>query len=117
MIVKVYKSEPNTGTLSHTREIIEIRPIRWIDKHKISHPMKFEKPIAFDNKNVYFLYLFGDDSNKPKGVHISLSFFENQKFTWMQKTHWRQKEENIRYIINILFLLGGISIGILNYLK
>lgn len=114
MKVNTYTNEPNTGVLNKTEQTIIIKKNRWVDKSGVSHPMKFEEPKAFENKNVYFLYLFGGDT---KGKHISLSFWQNQKFLWLQNNHWLQKEENIRYIVNILFLLGGITLGVLNYLK
>lgn len=108
----------NTGILIKTDELIDLKKRRWIDSKGTSHPMKFLIPIAFKNKNVYFLHLFGDDRKEPHhGVHISLTFLENQRFLFMQKSHWLQKEENIRYIINILFLIGGLTIGILNLIK
>lgn len=106
--------ENNSGILVRTDEIVDLQKRRWIDKNGTSHPMKFDTPIAFKNKNVYFLYRFGTEN---KGVHISLSFWENQKFLFMQKLHWLQKEENIRYIVNIIFLISGLTIGILNLLK
>lgn len=118
MKVSVYKAESNNGGLNKTEEVITIKSNRWIDKNGTSHPMKFLKPVAFENKNVYFLHLFGDDKTEPhQGKHISLTFWENQTFNWMQKNHWLQKEENIRYVVNIFFLIGGLTLGILNYLK
>lgn len=118
MDVNIYNTETNTGVLNKTEQVITIKRNRWIDKSGTSHPMKFLRPIAFENKNVYFLHSFGDDKKEPHhGKHISLTFMENQKFRWMQNIHWLQKEENIRYVINILFLLGGLTLGILNFLK
>lgn len=114
MKINVYKTNGfNSGQLIKIDEIIDIKPRRWIeDRNGTSHPMKFIEPIAFENKNVYFLYLFGDNSGKTKmGKHISLSFWENQKFLFMQKLHWVQKEENIRYIVNIIFLIIGACIA------
>lgn len=119
MKVKTYSpTSNNSGVLEETNRYIDIKPRRWISDGKTSHPMKFERIVAFENKNVYFLHRFGDDSGTHhSGYYISLTFFENQRFLFMQNSHWIQKEENIRYIINILFLLAGLSIGILNYFK
>jgi hypothetical protein len=105
----------NTGKLIETNETITIKPRRWVDdRWGVSNPMKYDKPIAYENKNVYFFYHLG---GKEKGIHVSLTFWQNQKFNWIQNKHWLQKEENIRYIINILFLIGGLIIGVLNYNK
>lgn len=92
MKVEVYYPIMNKGILEKTNETITIEPRRWIDKNGTSHPMKFERPVAFKNKNVYFLHLFGDDSGKShQGKHISLNFWQNQKFMLMQKIHPMQK--------------------------
>lgn len=116
MKVFKYEIQSNTGILIKTNETIKIRKNTWVDKNNISHVMKCIKSKSFENKNVYILYYFGDVTS-PKVVHISLSFLENQKFNWLQKKHWLQKEENIRYIINIIFLICGIIIGFFNYIK
>jgi len=109
MKVKEYKSIINKGILERTTDVIDLRRNRWIDSSGVSHPLKYIQPIAFSNKNVYFLHLFGDDSKKPhQGKHISLSFFENQIFHITQGTHWIQKEENIRYLVNLTYLTIGL---------
>jgi len=115
MKVNVFRGIPNSGILTETNETIDIRKGRWIS-NETSHPMEFVEKICFENKNVYYLYFFGEKSS-THGVHISLNFLENQKFKWLQNIHWLQKEENIRYIINIFFLIGGLTLGILNLLK
>ena len=118
MKVKKYRCEYNTGFLKETNEIIEIRSRRFITNDKTSHPLQYSEPIAFENKNVYCLYLFDSkDKENSTCIHISLTFWEKQKFLFLQKKHWIQKEENIRYIINLLFLIGGITLAILNYKK
>jgi hypothetical protein len=117
MKIKVYELKGNnTGLLIESDEIIDIKKHRWVDKGE-SHPMKFLKPKSFKNKNVYFLHLYGDTKKPHLGKHISLTFWENQKFLFMQEKHWIQKEENVRYVVNILFLIIGLTIGILNFLK
>ena len=50
------------------------------------------------------------DSNQ--GVHIGFTYWQNQKFLWVQNSHWLQREENIRYLINILFLTIGVLLGL-----
>lgn len=113
MIVNVYKTNNNSGELEKTNETITIKRRRWLDKSGISHPMKFNSPIAFENNNVYFLKMFDNNDENLYGKHISLTFWQNQKFLYLQKNHWLQKEENIRYIINILFLISGLILGFL----
>jgi hypothetical protein len=103
--MKVHTSTtvPNTGILIQSNEVIDIRRNRWIDKHNTSHPLKYTQPVAFENKNVYFLHLFGDDSGtQHKGVHISLSFWDNQKFLWLQKKQWFQNKDNVMWLVNIV---------------
>lgn len=118
MKLNVYRGDTNTGILKPTNEIISIKPRRWVDGDGKSHPMKYVSSIAFENKNVFFLHSSGDDSKLPHhGKHISLTFWQKQLFLLMQNSHWIQKEENVRYIINILFLIGGLTIGLLNYSK
>jgi len=108
MKVKIYKPT-NKGILEMTTEVIDLKRNRWIDTSGVSHPLKYIQPISFENKNVYFLHLFGDDSKAPnQGKHISLSFFENQLFHIKQGTHWIQREENIRYLVNLTYLTIGL---------
>ena len=106
----------NTGKLKQTNEKIIIKPRRWVTKDGKSYPMKSSAPISFENKNVYFLP-YPNENNTIKGVHISLNFWQKQKFLFLQKAHWLQKEENIRYIINMLVLISTVVVGVLNYLK
>lgn len=116
MKVNTYEPISNMGVLEKNDEVIEIKNGRWIDKNNTSHPMKFTKIYSFQNNFVYWLTFFGKKS-KNAGIHISLNFFENQKFLWLQNSHWLQKEENIRYIVNVLFLISGLTFSILNILK
>jgi hypothetical protein len=109
MRVNIYKPIVNEGRLEMTNERIDIRTNRWIDSNHTSHPLKYTKPVAFSNKNVYFLHLFSDENKKSfQGKHISLSFFENQLFHLKQGSHWIQKENNIRYLINLIYLTIGL---------
>jgi hypothetical protein len=97
---------------------IEIKKGRYI-QNDTSHPLRLtdEKlygriyALEYKNKYIYWLNTFGAKS-KDHGVHIGLSWCENQRFLWMQNDHWFQKEDNIRYIVNVLFLIIGAWIGI-----
>jgi hypothetical protein len=117
MITKIYRPDgSNTGKLKETNKEIKIHRGRWIEgKDNTSHPMSFKKIHCFENKNVYGLHLFGDDTKRVE--HIVLNYWKEQKFLWLQNAHWLQKEENIRYIINMLILSGTLVIGLLNFFK
>jgi hypothetical protein len=67
--------------------------------------------LEYKNKYIYWFNTFGSES-KDHGIHVGLSWWENQRFLWMQNDHWFQKEDNIRYIVNVLFLGLGAWIGI-----
>lgn len=106
MKVNVFKLDTqNNGILIKEDRIIEIRRNRWIDSKLISHPLDYERSEGFSNKNVYYLHLFKDGK---KGKFISLNFYENQKFQLIQGSHWIQKEENIRYLVNLFYLTVGL---------
>ena len=62
------------------------------------------------NEIIYFFMLFGRKESMS-GVHVGFNFWEHQRFLWLQKSHWLQKEENIRYVINVFFLLMGLYVG------
>lgn len=115
MKVNTYSTEKiNSGILKKDKTIIDLRTTRWIDNNGTSHPIKYVRPLAFENKNVYFLHLFGDDSKQPHhGVHISLNFWQNQKFLWLQKQHWMQKTSNITWLISIIIALGVLITNII----
>lgn len=119
MKVNIYKVEkPNSGELVKTEEAIIIKRGKWsFSLHPsdhpsvvISHPMKFDRKNMFNDKYVYFLHLFGDDSKEPHlGRHISLTFWENQKFLLMQGEHWIQKPEGwLSLIISITSLIVSL---------
>lgn len=116
MKINIYEVGVDFGRLNKTEDIIDIKRGRWVDRNNTSHPMNFTKKECFENKYTYWLSHFGEYS-KIYGSHISLNFWENQKFLFMQKSHWLQKEENVRYTVNVLFLIGGLTIGLLNLLK
>lgn len=103
MKVNKFKALTNTGKLEIVDDIIDIKRGRWLCVNKISHPLEYIRCNSFDKRNVYFLSKF-----EKTGFHISLSFLQNQRFLFIQRDHWLQKEENIRYIINILFIILGL---------
>lgn len=127
MIIQVLRSnEFNTGSLMtlFSEETIEIKRGRYI-KSDISHPLLTEKEnyfskvycLEYKKKHIYFLNYFGRNELPVKGIHIGLTDWQNHKFLWMQNKHWLQKEESIRYIVNIIFLIIGVLIGIINMYK
>jgi hypothetical protein len=60
---------------------------------------------SFDEKNVYFY----------KTIHFQIkNYWHKQKFLLMFNKHWIQKEESIRYIINLLFLTAGLIFAYMN---
>ncbi|MBC7846602.1 MAG: hypothetical protein H7Y10_08930 [Flavobacterium sp.] len=127
MKIQVLRSkEVNTGHLTNLfpGEIIEIKKGRYI-KDDVSHPLFTEKEnyfskvycLEYKKKHIYFLNYFGNNRLPIKGIHIGLTNWQNHRFLWMQNKHWLQKEESIRYIVNIIFLIIGVLIGIINMYK
>lgn len=112
MKVNVYKlNGTNTGELKKLEEKITLDKNRWLDKNGTSHPLKYLEPKAFVNKNVYFLHLFGNDDKKPHlGKHISLTFWQNQRFRWMQKTHTLQTVEGW---LPILISIASLTVSLM----
>jgi hypothetical protein len=112
----------NTGKLisSSVDKTIEIKKGRYIHD-EISHPLYSENEfyfkriycLEFKNKKIYYLNTFGK-TDRDLGFHIALSKWQNHKFLWLQNRHWLQKEENIRYLVNLLFLVLGAYIAIRN---
>lgn len=101
-------------------DIIEIKKGRYIQAG-ISHPLVTDKQVYFERvycfeheeKNIYRLYPFGK-IDSLNGFYVALNGMEKQRFLWLQGKHWLQKEENIRYIVNIVFLIIGTCIAIHN---
>jgi hypothetical protein len=59
--------------------------------------------------------MFNKKCYRSGNIHFyPINWWNKQKLLWMYKKHYLQKEENIRYIINIFYLSVGIVIGILN---
>lgn len=42
---------------------------------------------------------------------IQLNWFNYLLFLWIQRKCWIQQENNVRYVINILFLMLGLLLG------
>jgi hypothetical protein len=107
MKVKGYYPIANTGKFDKNKNVenIEIKKGRWI-RHGISHPLNFKKIDSFEDKYVYFFHMYGSGNT---GIHIPLNWIQNQIFNIMQKNHWIQKRENIKYLIVIgTFIIGSI---------
>lgn len=60
----------------------------------------------------FFFWNLDGKLSSNNGHHVSFSWREHQTSLWKQKGHWLQKEENVRYIVNVLFLIIGVLIGI-----
>lgn len=126
MKINVLRSnEVNTGNLEKSAgETIEIKRGRYI-KDNISHPLLTEKEnyfckiycLEYKKRHIYYLNYFGNNKPPTRGIHIGLTNWQNHKFLWMQNKHWLQKEESIRYIVNILFLIIGVWLSILSINK
>jgi hypothetical protein len=93
---------------------------RYIEKkNNLSHPLfdeqnKYYKRIyalEYKGKKIYHFNIFGTN-NDNHGYHVGFNFVQHQKFLWLQGKHWLQKEENIRYVVNIIFLILGLIIGL-----
>lgn len=111
----------NTGKLKNRpgsiKDWLVIKKGRYIHQDT-SHPLMsgeesyFKRIYAFETnkKHVYYLSLFGNKESQ-NGLHIALNRWQHQKFLWLQGKNWFQKEENIRYIVNIIFLAIGVYIS------
>lgn len=118
----LYLDGSNTGKLKYgpnpNNDLIEIKKGRYV-QHSVSHPLKSENErffervfsLEFEGKRIYFLNAFGQKDGNS-GTHIALNRFQNQCFLWLQNKHWLQKEENLRYIVNLIFLCIGAYVGI-----
>ncbi|HBI01385.1 MAG TPA: hypothetical protein PK637_14550 [Flavobacteriales bacterium] len=116
-------SSTKDGVTISTRsefDVIQIKRGRYI-QNGVSHPLMSDNEnyyrriyaLEFENKTIYYFDSFGKKDNHG-GIHIGMNWWENQCFLWLQGKHWLQKEENIRYVVNVLFLLLGAYIGINN---
>jgi hypothetical protein len=132
MIIQILKTVPNTGQMHQTKgtfetydedgtlktytvseNFIDILKYRYIHRN-ISHPLKSGDALYYrrihclnyENKKVYFLNRFG--AEKTNGIHIGLSWKENQKFLFLMGQHWLQQEDNIRFLTNMALIVFGI---------
>lgn len=121
-IIELHLDGTNTGRLqavpSKTESnLIKVHKGRYIEKD-ISHPLydeniKYFKRVyclEYESKYIYWFYHFG--KAEGQGTHVGLTWFQLQRFLWMQKRHWLQREGNIRYLVNLLFLAIGTYISI-----
>ncbi len=123
MKIKCLKSkEPNSGVLEQMESrnklvFVEIKKGRYIYQ-ETSHPLRsrenyfYSRVYCLEHKNdiIYWLDTFGKNDNHH-GFHIGFTWKQHQKFLWMQNEHWFQKEDNIRFIVNVLFLILGVIIA------
>jgi hypothetical protein len=99
-------------------EYLEIKKGRYIYKNH-SEPLMnneeycYKRVYCLEHKKeiIYWLSRGGVVSNS-NGTHVGFSWSQYQRFLWMQNSHWIQKESNIRYVINIMFLIKGLFIAI-----
>ncbi len=67
--------------------------------------------LAFKKKVIYSFYEFGIKEDNTL-VFVGFNWWQHQRFLMLQRMPWLQKEENIRCLINIMFLVLGAYIGI-----
>lgn len=120
MKIKILEpDEQHNGKLKlSSTEFLEIKCGGYLVEGE-SYPLVSEKEKYFQriyhkkyhNKSIYLLNRFGkiDDSD---GYYIGLNSWEKQIFLWLQQKHWLQKEENIRYIVNLVFLVIGAYVAL-----
>lgn len=113
--------EKNSGKLTPVEGgYIEIKKGRYLDGD-ISHPLYAENEkyfnrtfcLEYSKKHIYFFNRFGN-KNSNTGFHVGFSWLQHQRFLLLQNRHWLQKEENIRYVINVIFLTIGVIISYKN---
>lgn len=100
------------------QELVEIKYGRFI-VDDVSHPLMSETEkyfqrvycLEYEKRRIYYFYTFGNKEGVG-GFHVGFTWWQHQQFLLLQKRHWIQKEENIRYIVNVVFLVLGLIIGI-----
>jgi hypothetical protein len=111
----------NSGKLSLVNDrYVEIKKGRFLESGT-SHPLYSENEkyfkrvrcLEYFKKRIYFFNRFGNKENNA-GFHVGFTWFQHHQFLLLQKRHWIQKEENIRYVINVIFLFIGAYIGFKN---
>ena len=112
----------NDGTTKFTQvkpAYITVFHGRYENEQGESHPLRTESGgkmyhrvygLSYEGHHVFYLNTYGKKDDH--GIHIGMTWKQRQKFHIMQGDHWIQKEENIRYIINILFLILGATLTI-----
>lgn len=98
---------------------IELQRGRFIDDEEDVFPIQFGneknfKRVYYDNHALKFIYCIEQhiENSSNMKTYIGLNWKQNQRFLFMQKSHWIQQESNLRYIVNIIFLIIGVYIGI-----
>jgi hypothetical protein len=93
--------------------------ITWYIKNGKENHFVREYRFKSIKKEQLFFYSFpmlGKDIS-PDNVLVGMTWREHQKFLWMQNEHWFKKENNIRYIVNILFLILGAIVAVKGLMK
>lgn len=114
----VSETDGNTTVMKRTEfDWIEIKKGRYIHdgtSHSLrSGDDKFYRRVyglEHENRCVYWFDTFAKHSSNH-GHHVSFNWFEHQKFLWLQGDQWFQKEANLRYFVNVIFLGIGAYIG------
>jgi hypothetical protein len=113
--------EKNSGKLTPFEDrYIEIKKGRYVD-FDTSHPLYVENEkyfkrvycLEYFRKRIYYFNRFGNNDINT-GFHVGFTWLQNQRFLFLQNRHWVQKEENIRYIVNVIFLIIGAFFGFKN---
>lgn len=108
-----YDEEGVLRTYTVSENFIKILKYRYIHLD-VSHPLKSGEALYYrrihclnyENKKVYFLNRFGKE--KSNGIHIGLTWKENQKFLLLMGQHRIQQENNIRFLTNMVLIVFGI---------
>lgn len=113
--------EKNSGQLTPVDgRFIYIKKGRFVDSDT-SHPLYVENEkyfkriycLEYFRKRIYYFNRFGNNDIKTV-FHVVFTWLQHQRFLFLQNRHWVQKEENIRYIVNVIFLIIGAFFGFKN---
>jgi hypothetical protein len=114
MKTKLYDLNKEDQSLIERRDIL-IELGCYIDAC-VSYPLILNRnhSIGYNNRSyIYDFKRFGNDKTEnPAYDFLKFNFYNHQKFLFIQNKHWLQKEENIRYIVNVVFLIIGAYIGL-----
>lgn len=119
MKIKVFEPIINSGVLEPTDDEIKIYKGRYIENNSLSHALRSGEEkyyirkygLKYKRHKVYWFYRYSTPSEQT-GMYVAFSRWQHQRFLWLQGNHWLQKEENIRYIVNIVFLVIGVLISL-----